>query len=155
MRTPARLLQTLIFCLGLGGEIFEYLCPLPRVSFPALASRSSWVSRSRSLSASSQWRRSACLRLISACFLYPSRALSSSTSEAPQRFCLGPSALPPEWALLTSSSRTAVSSYFLAPASDRTSTFLVASSTLSSSSSRLPTTLGPWVVASSGRLASW
>ena len=36
MRTPARLLQTLIFHLGLGGKIFEYLCPLPRVLFPGI-----------------------------------------------------------------------------------------------------------------------
>ena len=97
--------------------------------------------------------------LISACFLYRSWALSSETSGAPRGLCLGSSALPPELALLTcslkSSSTPALSSSFLARVSDRAYTFLVASTTFSSSSSRLPSILGPCVVASSRRIASW
>ena len=88
----------MIFHLGLGGEIFEYLCPLPRVSFSALASRSSWVSRFCSLSASSRWRRSACLP--STCFLNPSRAYSSKTLMALLGLCLGSSVVLLELELL-------------------------------------------------------
>ena len=72
---------------------------------------------------------------------------------------MGSSALPPELALLTyslkRSSTPALFSSFLARVADRAYTFLVASSPFNSRSSWLPSILGPRMVASSRRIASW